>query len=963
MKKASIINLLFLLAIVAFSQNLSPQNHQITGRILDLKTKKPLIGASVKVLTNSKNTETKKLVATNTDGYFFITDLNSGNYVIMANYIGYTNSVVKLPITAKTATSINLGNISLSENEYTLNEAEVVGRLPEVVVKQDTLEYNPAAYKLQPGSVVEDMLKRMSGVEIDTEGKIKVAGKEVKKVYVDGKEFFANDPTVATKNFTTDMIERIQVIDKKSDLTLLTGIDDGEEETVINLTIKKGMKKGWMSNIQAGAGREITPNAQNGVRYESNALVNRFFGDSQLSVIANGNNTNNQGSRDFGSGFNSQMGMRGGRSGGGNNSGITTSNLLGVNGAFALSNQFKIGGNVMFNHFDNFAKQESRRENLLQDSVSYNNSKTTNQYNSDNFSTSLKLEYRPDSSWTFIFTPTFSVNKSTTSTTDSTTLLAGTARDSINSSGKYSYNKSNGYSVNGRFDISYQFKTKGRRWSLSLESGRNESDGFGTIYANTTYYRNGLQPKLQDQNILNNSDNNTYRLYSTYIEPIGKNNFLQFSYSLKNNDSHSDKYSYNYSKMDSAYSLLDMTYSKSFDNTFINQQIGTSLKVVREKYGYTIGIELSPSITQSRKYLIDSTIMNIPSRFVMNYAPNLEYTYRFDRSHNLRIDYRGQSKQPSITQLDPSRSQSSATSITVGNPSLLPTFNNNLTIRYTSNNKETQRSLMTTIQSQYVMNSIINRTSYDANGNRLTEYVNENGEWNTSMALMLNTPIGKSKFQINTYSTASYNNQIGFTAVKNSTSPTKEITPSKNTSNTLGLNENLGVIFRNDWLYTQLRGNVRYAKSENSIASLQSNETMTNSISLNAQVSLPIGFTLSSDVRYSENKGFTAGFSKNETIWNAELSKTLFQKNQGTIRLKIYDILRQQLNYNWVSNAQYIQDTQYNTLTSYFMVYFNYRFNSMGKSRGSGDGEGHRHERGERGERNERGGMREERGF
>lgn len=932
--KLSIKSALSILSLVLFVNSALGQSSAISGKIFESISGAPIQSVTVRVYKVNKDTVLIKGSASDSKGVFLIDNLPKNKYLVRFDCMGFKKKFQNVDAKGTTKSPTNMGSIYLEESQINLQEANVVGRTPEVVVKQDTLEYNPAAFKLQSGSVVEDMLKRMSGVEIDTEGKIKVAGKEVKKVYVDGKEFFVNDPTVATKNFTTDMIDRIQVIDKKSDLTLLTGIDDGEEETVINLTIKKGMKKGWMANLQAGAGNEVG-DTKNGMRYESNALINRFFGDSQFSVIANGNNTNNQGSRDWGSGFNSQMGMRGGRGGGGNNSGITTSNLIGVNGAFAVSDKLKIGGNIMFNHSDNFANQESSRRNLLKDSVSFNNSRSINDYNSDNFSTALKFEYKPDSIWTMIFTPTISINKSITNNNDTTELLAGEVRDPINSTRKISYNKNTGVSLNGRFDVSYQFKTKGRRLSFSVEGGHNEGDGFGTIAA-TTFYQRRDTTITQDQHILNNSDNNSFRFYTTFVEPIGTNNFLQFSYSIRTNDSHSDKYSYNKEyPTDLLYTILDTIYSKSLENSYVNQQIGTSFRVVREKYGYTFGIDLTPSISKSKTYLYDNIKSDLPSRSVINYAPNLEYTYRFDRSHNLRIDYRGQSRQPSISQLDPTEVRSSATSITIGNPSLLPTYNNNMTIRYTSNNRETQRSLMTTIQAQYIVNSIINKTSYDADGNRTTKYVNENGEWSSSIALMYNTPIGKSKFQINTYSTGSYNNQIGFTAIR-----TKgiESPPVKNTANTLSLNENLGVIYRNDWLYSQLRGSIRYAKSTNSLATLSKNETMNSSISYNAQFTLPAGFSLSSDIKYSENKGFTAGYSKSETIWNAELSKTLFQRKQGTIRLKIYDILKQQLNYNWVSNAQYIQDSRYNTLTSYFMVFFNYRFNAMG-GRSSNRGE------------------------
>lgn len=927
-KKASLQLILFVLASsTAFAQNLT-----INGHVLESANNSPIPQVTVRIYKNDKDTTFVKGGVTDQKGEFTLLSIPKGKYLVRFDCLGFVKTFKAIELKVASKTAVSMGTIRLTQSDFNLKETTVIGRIPEVVVKQDTLEYNPEAFKLQPGSVVEDMLKRMSGVEIDTDGKIKVAGKEVKKVYVDGKEFFANDPTVATKNFTTDMIDRIQVIDRKSDMTILTGIDDGEEQTVINLTIKKGMKKGWLGNLQSGAGREVSEKASNDIRYEANALLNHFQNESQLTLLGNTNNTNNNPSRDWGGDFGQQMGMRGGRGGGGNSSGITTAGLLGVNTAYEVNKKLKIGGNIRYNHVDNVAEQTSTRKNLLQDSVSFNDSKSSTNYISDNFNASMRMEYRPDSAWTFIFTPTLSVNRSTTNSTDTTSLMAGYEKEMVNHTGKESYNKNNMYNVNAQLDIAYDFKKKGRRMSLSFEAGRNEADGDGSILAQTHYFRTN-RDITQDQQIINNSYNNSFRINTTFAEPIGVNNFLQFSYSLRTNDSHSDKYSYNKDNASGLYSLLDTIYSKSLDNSYINQQIGTSFRVVREKYGYTVGIDFTPSTTSSKTYLLDSVKNYVPSRSVVNYAPNLNYTYRFDRTHNLRIDYRGQSRQPSITQLDPSKTQSSSTSISFGNPDLLPTFNNNMTIRYTGNNRETQQSVMMMAQGSYVINSIVNKTSYDSNGNRTTTYDNVNGEWNGTLALMLNSPIGKSKFQVNTYTTASYNNQIGYISSRSNPEP------DMNTSNTLSMNENLGFIFRNDWLYSQLRGNVRYAKSVNSIASMQGNETMTNSVSYNAQITFPHGISLSSDIRYSQNKGFSSGYSKSETIWNADISKTIFKRNNGTIRLKIYDILRQQLNYNWTSTAQYVMDSQYNTLTSYFMLFFNYRFNAGmgGRSMNRGD--------------------------
>ncbi|MDP4271297.1 MAG: outer membrane beta-barrel protein, partial [Bacteroidota bacterium] len=780
------------------------------------------------------------------------------------------------------------------------------------------IEYNPEAFKMQPGAVVEDLLKRINGVEIDSEGKITVAGKEVKKVYVDGKQFFGNDPTMATKNLTTDIIDRIQVVDKKSDLALLTGIDDGESETVINLTIKKGMKKGWMVNAEGGLGHEVME-SDNGTRYQSRAMVNRFLNDSQLSFIENANNINERGSRDWGSGFGQQMGRRGGGMSAGN--GITTSDVFGTNFATELNKKLKIGGSAMYNHFNTDAKTRSSTQKLFQDSTSFVNSTGNNINNSNNLNVQMRMEYTPDSSWAFVFTPSFSYNKSHSESESTSATLAGEIRDSINSKTGTYISDADGISLSGQLDMSYQFKKKGRRLSMSLSGGYNNSDGVAYNISQMIFQRADSISNL-DQQINNSSESKNYRLYASYMEPLRTNRFLQLSYSISRNITQSDKMTYSRDALSELYNVLDTAYSKSLSNNFINQQLGLSFRATEATYSYTIGVDLQPSYSKSKSYVEDKVNFG-KERSVMNYSPNLNYTYRFSKQQNLRIDYRGRTSQPSITQLDPTPDNSNPLNIKLGNPDLLPTYSNNISARYNDYNREAMRSIMATIQGGFVVNDIINKSTYDANtGAQITRPVNENGNWNMNAGLMFNTPIGKSKFQVNTFTNASFNNSIGYLSIGKGNIE-------RNISQTLSLNENLGLSYRNDFIYAQIRGNIRYSKVDNSVTARKGQENMSYGSSFNTQIYLPYSFTIASDLRYTGQSGLSTGYNKNETMWNAEISKQILNK-KGTIRFKLNDILRQQLNINRSVSDIAITDTQYNTLTSYYMISFNYRFNTMG---------------------------------
>ncbi|MDD2798690.1 MAG: TonB-dependent receptor [Bacteroidales bacterium] len=912
------------ISFILFSFSLKSQSlvsYTTNGRIIDGTAKIPIEGVTVRLIKEENSTF---LDGTTTDknGIFTLKNIPIGTYQLKFSYIGYSDFTHTIRFISSSKPQLNLGSITLTENSVLLNETTVVGKAVEMVVKEDTLEYNPAAFKMQKGTVVEDLLKRMSGVEIDSEGKITVAGKEVKKIYIDGKQFFGNDPTVASKNIPVDIIDRVLVVDKKSDLSLLTGIDDGEEETIINLTIKKGMKKGWIVNSKGGLGKETEQLKEGELRYEGNALVNRFFGDSQLSFIASTNNVNIKPSRDWGAGNNTQMGMRGGRSSSAGN-GVTASDVYGSNFAIALSERFKFGGNLLYNNFRTNASKVSVQNPII-DSIPFNHNTNKSYAKSENFSLQVKMEFNPDSFFTFVFTPNFSYNRSNSNSLSKVYSFRNLAKDSLNRSYSNPFNNSDGYNITGQLDISYKFKTKGRRLSFSFESGINKADGSGLNYSDT-YYAVSKKESILDQLILNNSETTNYRFYTTFVEPIGKNNFLQLSYSIRTNRSLSDKYTYK-KGLENSYSILDTAYSKSLDNSFINQQIGLSIRSIREKYNYTYGVDLEPSFTKSKRFVGDKVFNNLNGHYVFNVSPNINYTYRFDKERNLKIDYRGKTGQPSISQLDPTIDISNPLKVRQGNPDLLPYYTNNFTLRYSKFARKTQQSFMTSIRGIYKINDIITKSTFDNSGVEHSSYTNETGTWSFQGMLMINAPIGQSKLQINNYTNASYDNKIGYTSTR--------IESLRNIASTSGIRENFGLTFRNSIIYAQLSGTFNYTKTENTLAINKPQENRSYGSIFIAQINLPFKTTFSSDIRYTANRGLYANLNKSETLWNTEISKLLFKQQEGTISIKAYDILHQQLNISRNATSNYIEDIEYNTLTSYFLVSFAYRFNSMGGRRG-----------------------------
>ena len=636
--KCLLMLLMILFSPMAFAQQ---SGVNVTGSVVEQGSDTPIEQATVRLL-NVKDSAMVRGVVSARNGSFTLKNVKKGSYLLHITFIGYDPLYQPLQITGK-KNPVNVGKLELSDGAIELGEAVVIGKAPEVTVRNDTVEYNADSYKVTEGSVLEDLLKKMPGVEVDSEGKITVNGKEVKKVMVDGKEFFSDDPKVASKNLPAKMIDKLQVLDKKSDMAQMTGFDDGEEETVINLTVKPGMKQGWFGNAYGGYGSKD--------RYEGNAMVNRFVNNDQITFMGGANNTNNMGFSDLASTMFSGMGGGGGRRGGfGAGSGITSSGNAGLN----FSKEFKpdkltLGGNTRYSHSDNDARSKSDRQNILPgDSSSYDNSEAMSRTKSDNFGVDFRLEWKPDTMTQLIFRPSFSFSHSMNDNfSDATTL--DNERDTVNTNKSSNYSESNGYNLNASIDFSRKLNNKGRVFSATLSGGNSDSYSDGMNRSDIVYFNqtDALKNSIIDQRSRYDNKGFNYRAYVSWVEPIGHNNFIQATYSISQRKQEALKNVYN-QDADGIYNVLDSAYSQSYRNNFISQRASLSFKSQREKFNYTIGLNLDPSYSSSENFVGDTTLSKI-TRKVVNLSPMAQFNYMFDKRTNLRIMYNGRTSQPSIT--------------------------------------------------------------------------------------------------------------------------------------------------------------------------------------------------------------------------------------------------------------------------------------------------------------------------
>ena len=873
----------------------------ITGKLIDKETKKPVPLANIRVLQQRDSSFVNGQASRN-DGSFSI-PVHYGSYIVHISFLGYDDVFKHVQVSASNPIAV-LDTIFLRQTDFKLSEVIITEKAPEVRVKGDTLEFNAGSFKVTESAVVEDLLKKMPGVEIDKDGKITVNGREIKKIMVDGKEFFSSDPKVASKNLPAKMVEKVQVLDKKSEMAEMTGFDDSDEETVINLVIKQGMKEGLIGNAFAGYGSKD--------RYEGNAMVNYMRNQNQFTFIGGLNNTNNAGFTDLASSMFGNMGGRGMRGMFGNQDGVTTSGMGGFNFNTQLSQTFKLGGNVRYGSTNSDVLSKIRTQNMLSTGNTFENENDTTNSFSQNFNMDLRMEWTPDTVTRIIFRPSVGVYENSRDEISNFN-TTNEENDSINKGDSKYSSDGNGYNVGGRLEVSRQLGKKGRVLSLQLRGQLNDADNEGYNLSNTYYF--GTKPDdIIDQKFTNTSNSKNWQSFLSYVEPIGHNNFIQLAYNYQQKFSESNKDTRTKDDLGN-YSVIDTTYSKRLENDFVNQSIEMNFKANRGKYDYMFGFSMQPFNSSSKTYKGDSLYNNTSNQGI-NYAPSAQFNYRWSRQNNLRIRYSGITSQPSVTQLSPVRDVSNPLNVTYGNPDLKPSFSHQLNIRYMNFMPQQKSSINFFGNASYTLNDIVSSTSTDVfTGQKETTYKNVNGNWNANGRLTLNLPIKKTNFSVFSMSSGSYTHSKGYS--------NNEINLSQRT----GLGQTLGIDFRSGVVDFGTRGNINYNNIQNSLTGQQDQEYFNYNVSANTTIYLPYDLSIDSDLSYNTNSGYSTGFEQEALIWNASLQKQLFKHKNGSLRLKIYDILQQKSNISRRATANYITDTTTNTLTSYFIVHFVYRFN------------------------------------
>ena len=946
MKKLGIIVLLLGFAVAMMAQK------TLSGTILSKTDGQPVEMATVRLFTyNGTDSTLVQGAQTYYDGLFILSNIREGKYRLIVSSIGYNE--YSQWVEMKHA-DIDLPAIRLVEQVQELAEVSVQGKAAEMTVKGDTIEYNTAAYQVSETATVEELLKKMNGVEVDKEGNVTINGEEIKAVRIDGKKFFGDDVQTATKNIPADMIEKIQVIDEKSDMAKLTGFEDDEGERIINLSLKKDRKKGLFGHYSGALGADMvtdnggwfdyanpaygaTPSAQtkhffeNDFRYNANIFTNLLLGESQTTIVGGANNTNEIRSR------------RGRGWFGGQNAGVTASENLGVNTNIDLTGQLEkkddktellLGGDATLNHSTNDTRTISQRDSYSEEATYIDRDSTNKLTRSWDAQMRLEMEYQIDSMNKIILRPQISYNNSNSTQTNDYTY----DRDSVRINDGYQNQTSLQEEISASIRAIYnrKFLKPGRaltmRANVSFKNIKGETDTYA--------WDRMANSALVDQYTLSGNNTMSYSLRTSYVEPIyGKNHFLETVLSLSGNNRNSVKDQYSMDSITGDYQY-DNTYSNQLNNNMYTEQLELNYRWVSEKIDLTAGARVLATQTYSQTYyggvLARDTLYNR-----WNWSPNLRFRYKFGQKEFARIVYRGRVNQPTIQQMEPVRNNSDAMNETVGNLGLNPAFNHNIFAMYSRFNQEKFSSIMTGMHANITQDALVNNTIYDQTGKRYLQTVNADMvPWNVGAHFMSNTPFCKKMFQFHSRTAVSYNQRVAYVLREQDADAIAQLIaadqlplgdPSK--TGNFRMTSDLTLRFTHEIVDIGIKNTNVYSLTHNSLNKKNVSHIGDWIISGDVTFHLPKSWNIATDIAYTSRHGYEGLTDVNELIWNFSIDKTWAN---STLTLKVYDLLNDKKNIVQTVNETSVSYQKFNTLPTYFMLTYTYKLNRMGGLKASG---------------------------
>lgn len=952
----------------AFSLAFAQGGGTVTLSLTDSSTGEAVGFATVSI-TKPGNTKPYKYALSDDKGKTVFDKVAAGKYVLKAELLGYKPLIKDIEVKGK----LDLGALKMDPDKQVLDAASVSAAGNPIVIKKDTIEYNASSFKTTENDVLEDLLKKLPGVEVSEDGTVTANGQTISKITIDGKTFFLDDPQLASKNIPAKIIDKVKVVEKKSEQAEFTGIDDGNDETIIDLSIQKGMMNGLFGNVMAGAGHDVRKQVSgselssgNGDwRYQGAGFLGRFTDKNQLSVVINGNNTNNRGFNDLAGSM--MQGMRGGGGGMGRGSrgwgpgnGITTSWMGGLNGNTSLfDGKMDLGGNYLYNNNETYVEEKSKKITYLDNHNLIYNNEGSNTTNSDGHRFGVRLEHKFSENTSILFQPQVSFGNGDFNEISKFSTL--TEKDGTTTKTNDGFTSNTGSNNNWRTNGFFLFRQKlgkvGRTLSFNARynfSG-NETNGFNQSRT-TTYdeFEAAVSDSIINQRFNQNQDTKSLSGRLTYTEPLGKGFFVEANYEASWNRTSSTKntfdsgvvsgFDYNNLIYNSVGEKINEVYSSEIINRYVNQRIGANFVYQKDKLRAQAGVSANPTDTHNETSGYDTY-----DSHVLNWAPQAMLWYDIDDNTNVRGFYFGRSQQPSVNQLMRVPDNTNPLNVSFGNMYLEPYFNHDFRSDFRHTNKKTFLSINAGIDGGIVKNPIVNAQWYGTNGAQYSIPVNGKDSYNGSFRVMLNTPIAKSNFSIFNMTRASYSRSSSYVGSSNFDMGKYYEGDNYNAENfladkfledfhtldftlnklqTVGLTERIRLTYRNDIVELTAGGRTRMSKSWYTIANQSTNMTWSNQVSASMNWTVPGGLGIVADGNYNWYNGYTTD-QGTQLILNAKITKMLF-KDKFTLALNAYDILDQAKNLSVSDSSNYHTETLNNTLGRYIVVSLTYRFGNFG---------------------------------
>ena len=950
---------LVLMPLQAFAQN-----HTVTVSLQDSETGEPVGFATVSV---SSGNDVKYSLA-DQEGKASVAKVKKGTYTLKAELLGYKTFTQNITVEK----NLDLGIIKLTPDKEVLDAAVVSDVGNPIVVKKDTIEYNASSFKVAENDMLVDLLKKLPGIEVDEDGTIKSNGQTVSKVTIDGKTFFLNDPQLAASNLPANLVNKLRVVQKKSEQAEFTGIDDGKEETILDISVRPGMMNGLFGNAQLGAGHDLKRSSDylsgkswknDGWRYQGALFAGKFTDKAQISVVLNGNNTNNRGFNDLSGGM--MAGMRGGgggmgRGGGGfgTGSGITSSWMGGLNAnTTLLDGKMQLSGNYVYTGTDRNVMEQSLKNTYLDDgsTLDYSSDGSSNT-RSDGHRIGIKLEHKFSDNTSILFEP--QVNFGTGSFGEISTFETLKSGETLMNDGfTYSGGSNRNVSTSGRFLLRQKLGLPGRTLTLNTTYSFSNNDLEGFNQSLTSDYQTG-RDSIINQRYDQNRQSKEVSATATYTEPLGNHFYVEANYTFSFSDASSHKDTYRadpsdpFTAVSHPYSregeVLYEEFSNRITNRSINQNIGANVLYQNDKLRAQVGLGVMPTLTWN------TTLQGTASRKyddrMLNFAPRTMVRYEINDNSNLRINYNGRSSQPSVSQLMPVPDNTNPLYVSYGNPALRPYFSHSLRAEYRYTNRKSFLSMNVSMSGSVVQNPILNATWY-IGGAQYTLPVNGPASQNYNLSSFLNAPIAKSGFSISNNLSAGYsrsNSYVGSSSFnheaydkgngdfdydtfnKDFPGLVKDGRFNLNRTRNFNASERLRLTYRNDAIEVSAGASTSLRKSWYTVSSAQTGMTFNNQATASVIWTISDTWSMKSDMNYNWYNGYSIQ-QESEYILNAQVTK-LFLKKKLSLSLLAYDLLNQAKNLSVRDASNYHQETRNNTLGRYIILSATYRFGNFQRS-------------------------------